>query len=238
MKSKIAQYIKLSTEPVAVIKTDACPQGALQFKEGTWGCVIALLNEAAKGKTAALSEKTTGCPGGKAGVGFKPFEPGTIEYFLSVGGKGSKEGEFYKESPDLALSYIEQLPEISPKEYLVLKPVSRITKNDDVQSVVFLVNADQLSGLVTLANYDQAEQDSVRIKFGAGCAQSLLYTMADSELDNNICMIGLTDPSARKCIDKDILSFSIPYRRYLEMERKADDSFLSKKTWQLIAKRI
>ncbi len=237
-KSIIAEYIKLSNEPVAIIKSDLCPEGAMQFKEGRWGCVIALLNAASKGKVAALSDRTTVCQGGKAGTGFQPFKTGTIEYFLSVGGKGPKPGEFYKESPELALDYIESLPSITPKEYLLFKPLSAVVEEDKIETIVFLVNADQFSGLVTLANYDQPTQDNVKIKFGSGCAQSILYSLADSEEGKDTCMIGLTDPSARKCIDKDILSFSIPYERYLEMEEKASGSFLSTDTWNTIKKRI
>lgn len=238
MKSKIAEYIKMSIEPVAVMKTNECPEGALQFQEGKWGCVVALLNAASKGKTAACSDKTTFCKGGRAGTGIEPLELGFIEYFLSVGGRGPKEGEFYKESPELAAKYVEAMPRVTPKEYLVLKPLSAVEENENIETIVFLVNADQLSGLVTMANYDQPELDSVKIKFGAGCAQSLLYSMADADEGRDVCTIGLTDPSARKCIDKDVLSFSIPYKRYLEMERKADGSFFTKETWQQVSERI
>lgn len=238
MNSKIAEYIKLGNEPVAVIKSSTCPEGALQFKEGKWGCVVSMINAAAKGRSAALTEATVACPGGKGGTGFKPLEPGFIEYFLSVGGKGPKEGEFYKESPELARDYVEKMPRIEAKEYLVLKPLSEVSGDDKINSVVFLVNADQLSALITLANYDQKAEGDVSIRFGAGCAQSLLFSMADEDEGKGTCTIGLTDPSARACIDKNTLSFSIPYSRFQEMEAKADGSFLSKATWQKLSERL
>lgn len=73
MKSVIAEYIRLKNEPVAVCRAGAPPEGALMFRPGKWGCVIAMLAAASKGRTAAFTEDTTTCPGGKAGLGFADF---------------------------------------------------------------------------------------------------------------------------------------------------------------------
>lgn len=238
MKSKMKEAIKLSSQPVAVIKSDRMPEGAIHFKEGVWGCVIPMLSAASKGRTAAFCEETTTCPGGKVGMGFKGFELGTIEYFLSTGGVGPKPGEFYKKNPDLARKYAENVPKVKAERYVVLKPLSEVKEEEKPEAVVFLVNADQLSALATLANYDQPTQDNVQIKFGAGCAQAILYAVSDQEDGKGKCTIGLTDPSARKCISKELLSFSIPYDRYLEMEEQVGESFLTKDTWVHLSERI
>lgn len=237
MESKLAKAIKLTTEPVAVIYSDTCPENVLQYREGVWGCNIALLNAAANGRIAAMSEKTTVCRGGKVGLGFGKFKPG-IEYFLSIGDDGPRPGEHYKKTPELARQYTQSVPDVTAKEHVIFKPLSELSEEDVPQMVIFLVNADQLSGLVTLANYDMEAQNNVQILFGAGCVQSILHPIHAQQSEESICYIGLTDPSARKCIPKDILSFSIPFNRFLKMEEEVNGSFFDTDAWDTIYKRI
>ncbi len=238
MISRIGRAIKLKNHPVAVFRTAARPEGALQFKKGKWGCVISMLGAASKGRTAAFDADTTTCMGGKVGLGFKRFEPGSIEYFLSTGESGGRAGEYYKKSPALAREYVESLPDIQSKGYVVFQPLEELSDGDAPEIVVFLVNADQLSALVQFSGYDRSARDPVRIGFGSGCAQAVLFAMKEAESENPKCVVGLTDPSARRFVDRDLLSFSIPYRRYLELEGQVEESFLTKKTWLDLSKRI
>lgn len=228
MESKIAKAVKLPNQPVAVWRAHDKPEGALTLTPGKWGCTIAHLNAAARGKAAAASVENVVCRGGRPGLGLAPFETSEIEYFLSTGSKGPKPGERYKKNPELALDYINGLPDVRA-EWTVLTPLSAV-EDVEPEAVVFLVNADRLSALVTLANFDRRDQEGVRVLFGAGCAQSVLYPLAEQIKGGNLCYIGLTDPSARKCVSADILSFSAPWGRFLELEAAADESFLHTET--------
>lgn len=135
MESKIAKHICLKNHPVAVLRADNMPEQAIAFKEGKWGCVVALIKVASQGKIAAAAKDTTVCMGGRAGLG-------------------------------------------------------------------------------------------------------VLYPLAAEEKGEKTCYIVMTDPSARKVISKELMSFSIPYCRFVEMEQEADGCFFATDTWETIKKRI
>ncbi len=239
MNSKISELIKLKNSPVAVVQSEICPEKVLQFKENHWGCVIAMLSAAANGKIAAFTKETATCLGGRAGLGFEKYPLGWIEYFLSCGGEGVDRCEHYKKNPVFARDFIcgvsnaliEKLP--PRKKFLLFKPLA-LVEEEKPEVIIFLINADQLSGLVTLANYDSARHDAVKILFGAGCAQTILYPMSEK----NFCFVGLTDPSARKFIDKNLLAFGMSYEKFLQLETVAEESFLTADAWQKISRRI
>ena len=70
MESRIAREIKLRFHPVAVLFANEKPEGALQLKEGSRGCVVNMLTAAARGRTAAFDRQTAGCLGGGVGLCF------------------------------------------------------------------------------------------------------------------------------------------------------------------------
>ena len=238
MESKIAKHICLNNHPVAVLRADSVPQKAICFKEGKWGCVVALIKAASQGKIAAAAKDTTVCMGGRAGLGFQGYEHGWIEYFLSTGNDKIPHSEFYKKTPELAKIFTDTIPKIEAPACLVFKPLDLVEDDEKPECIIFLVNADQLSGLTTLANYDRISQNNVQVNFASGCGQAVLYPLSAEEKGEKTCYIGLTDPSARKVISKEQMSFSIPYSRFLEMEQEADGCFFTTDTWETIKKRI
>ena len=109
MESRIKNFIKLKNQPVAVIQVDELNEKVLQFKPGQWGCVAAMLVAAANGKVAAFSKDTATCIGGRAGLGFEKYPLGWIEYFLSCGSPTVERCEHYKQTPELAKNFIENI---------------------------------------------------------------------------------------------------------------------------------
>jgi uncharacterized protein (DUF169 family) len=242
MESRLVKELSLRYEPVAVLLSNEKPEGALQSKEGKWSCTIPLLIAAAKGKTSVFERKTTGCLGGKAGLGFGQFPnyPDGIEYFLSVGKSGLFEGEGYLKDPELGGNFVECLPITDiPYQYVIFKPLSQVEVTKEVpELIIFYVNTDQLSALTVLANYYRPGIENVMIPFSSGCQSIFLVPYAEAQKENPRGVVGLTDITVRPMVEADMLSFSVPYKMFLDLEENIEGSFLEKHLWHRVAARI
>ena len=266
MESKIASAIRLELEPVALIWADEKPEGAMEFAPGKWGCVLFLMAAAASGKTAVASRETFGCFGGGVGLGFgnqyKSF-PGGEECFcrfLSCGNAGTEPGESigqgmaasgaaamaeefllgerYLKTPEVVRQFVAGLPMMEiPARYVVMKPLGDVDfSRDNVRSITFLVNPDQLAALVVLANYDSPHNVNVIIPFTAGCQSIGICTFRENQREQPRAVVGLVDLSARKNLrrqfGKDVMSFSVTPEMFRRMEENVEGSFLERTTWK------
>ena len=264
--SKIATALRLPYHPVALSWRDSRPEGARQFQEGRWGCLMWLLAHAAKGKTAVCDIRTFGCFGGGVGMGFgnqyRNFPGGESGFchFLSSGNAsrpGGTElaekikpflrpeaydnflyGERYLKTPARVEKFIAELPitEI-PAAYVVFQPLAEAVSDEQKpQSVIFFVNPDQLAALVVLANYDREGNENVIIPFAAGCQSIGIYPYREAKAVNPRAVVGLTDISARVYLRRQLgdhlLSFTVPFTLYEEMENNVTGSFLERHTWR------
>jgi len=248
MESLLAKKLHLTSKPVAILMSNEKPEGALQFQPGRWGCVMAMLKAASQGRTAVFDRETVGCGGGGVGLGFgNAFHTsgagntGGMEYLLSTGrGEGYPEGEGYRKTPELAACFLTNLPIVElPYTYRIFKPLDQVDLTVEQPCLVtFYVNADQLCGLVVMANYDRPDLNNVIIPHGSGCQGVFLIPYDEVKSENPRAVVGMMDPSARPFIDQDKVTFTVPYKRFLEMEANIPNSFLNKSTWSKIDERI
>jgi len=227
MNSKIAEAIRLKSQPVAIIFSNDKPKQAIEFKENTWGCTLWLMSSAAKGKTAVCSRRTFGCFGGGTGVGFGDQYtnfPGGADCFcrfLSSGNEGDPtgeavaegmkqfakpefiedflKGERYIKDPAGVQEFINLLPLRNiPAEYVVYKPLSQVDfSKEHPISVVFFSDPDQFSAIGVLANYCYPGNENVRFPFAAGCQAIGIYSYAEADMEPPRAVAALMDLSAR-----------------------------------------
>jgi uncharacterized protein (DUF169 family) len=213
----------------------------MEFKPGRWGCVSAMLFQVAKGKTAVFSSETAGCPGGSMGLGFSSRYPQEMEFILSTGKEGQFEGKSLKKTPELVKDSLEPHTKLATitEEFVILKPINEVDLNKENPSViVFFANADQLTALCTLVNYGIAGNENVIVPFAAGCQSFCSLPLAESKKSQPRAIIGMLDISARPFLDADLLSFSLPVEMFNNMEANIPGSFLDKKEWLNLSKRI
>ncbi|VBB48542.1 conserved hypothetical protein [uncultured Desulfatiglans sp.] len=149
-----------------------------------------------------------------------------------------RHGEGYIKTPELVKRFIDTMPIMEvPKKYVVFKPLSDLDPGkEQPQVIVFLADPDQLSALVVLANYGREGNENVIIPFAAGCQQIGIFAYREARSERPRGVIGLTDLSARKNLkkqlDRNLLSFAVPWRMFEEMEDNVEGSFLQKETWR------
>jgi uncharacterized protein (DUF169 family) len=238
MKSRIAEELKLKYQPVAVVFTNEKPAEAGRLPEDSRGCVIGMHVAATKGKTSVFDRAHHGCMGAKVGLGFGGFHrPGMAE-FLSTG-SAEREGEHYWKSPVEAQAFIDAQPVTDiPYEYVVFKPLSEVAEGEEPQLVNFYANPDQISALVVLANYGRSTPDNVAARMGAGCHTICLIPLDESKKTPPRAVIGMFDITARPYVDADVLSFSMPFSMFKEMEANVPGSFLEHPDWKKVRARI
>jgi len=149
-------------------------------------------------------------------------------------------GEVFKKSPELVEKFLESLPAIDvPAKYVIFKPLSSLSEDEKPVLVTFVANADQISALIALASYGRAGNDNVILPSAAGCHQIGIYAYREAASESQRAVLGLTDLSARKTVrgilGKEVLTFAVPYRMFLEMEGNVEGSFLERSLWSSMA---
>ena len=246
MESRLAQAVALGSSPIAVILTDEKPEGASQFKEGSRGCVGASIVAVAKGKTAVFDRQTYGCPGGGVGLGFgNCYEQRgfAIDKLLSSGdpeagaGGPMAEGERFFNSPETVREWLGHVPMTEvPTEYVVMKPLEKVTEADHPAVVTFLVNADQLSALIVMTGFARGDAEPPIAPFGGAC-QSILFAYAEARREAPRGVLGFFDIAQRKRVSRELLSYTVPWSLFLPMEAGVADSFLELGAWRELRER-
>jgi uncharacterized protein (DUF169 family) len=257
---KLIDVLGLDEEPMGVYYTDTEPTDGVSPKpqkpvsreaeekgEIDWNavlenfsCVIGNVWRARKKKTAAFFDRERfGCIGGAFYLGFlKPYL-NIHPYFISTGLPNVVEGERYADSPEAAQAFFDAIdPLPAPARYCVIKPISQFSGEENPPVVVFFVRPEALSGLFSLVAFLKREIEAVRTPFGPGCSGLVTWPMKYLDEKKECAVIGSFDPSCRKFLRTDELTFAVPYSLYQEMLDRWEESFLITESWKVVKKKI
>ena len=202
-------------------------------------CIICDLKKVRNGKTVSFDIHTVGCGGGKRYLGFDSRLAPHFEYFLSCGIPGKLEGERYKKSPELVKAFLkDQKIFKAPGDYIVFKRWDRMEDGDHPLVVIFFAPPDVLSGLFTLANFDERQPNGVIAPFCAGCSSIVDYPYREIHSSRPRAVLGMFDVSARPCVSSTDLTFAVPWPKLVRMVNQMNESFLITKSWGKVKTRM
>ncbi len=237
--SRWTQYFAQAELPIVFSYTDEPSPPDLAESQNENRCLIGNLNRVRAGHSFVYSAKSPGCSGGKRYTGMSDKLRPNFEYFLSCGIPGKLEGERYKKSPELVEQHLQNHPPFqAPGRDLVFKRWDKVQASEEPLAVIFFATADVLSGLFTLANYDEAGLHAVVAPMGSGCASIVNYPLEESASDHPRCVLGMFDVSARPNVPENTLTFAIPFKRFVEMVGYMDESFLITESWKTVQRRL
>jgi uncharacterized protein (DUF169 family) len=254
------ETLGLDEEPMGVFYTDEKPADGFSPKtidlptrekemknEINWqevfsqfSCVMGHIWRARKKKGVAyFSAEQFGCPGGAFWLGFNKPQAETIIKYVSTGIPNWTEGELYCDSPDALRRIFEYVdPRPAPHKFCVVKPISKFSDVEVPELIAFFMRPESLSGLHQLAAFVTNDPEVVASPWGAGCGNVVVWPLHYLSKGQNKAVIGGWDPSARKFFKTDELSFTLPYKMFVDMIERFDESFLKTKSWATVQKKI
>lgn len=205
-----------------------------------WSCVIGSIWRARrKGVSAYFDREHFGCLGGAFYLGFLKPQLETIVYYVSTGIPGKLEGERYLESPEVTREFFRTIdPRPAPGRFCVFKPLSLLGEGESPEIVSFFARPEVVSGLNQLATFVTNDFEAVQSPFGAGCTSMVTWPLKYLSEGKLKAVIGGWDPSERKYLKPDELTFSVPYEMFQRMLSRWKESFLTTHTWSVIRKRV
>ena len=202
-------------------------------------CIMLDIAKVRQGNSICFNTDSIGCHGGKRYLGFSKNLMPNFEYFLSCGIPGKLEGERYRKTPELVKELMQKVPSFkAPGKYIVFKRWDKLEESDSPEVVIFFAHGDILSGLFTLANFDADNPNGVFCPFSAGCGSIVEFPYLEQESENPRAVLGMFDVSARPYVAENLLSFSVPLKKFKSMLDNMEESFLITKSWQKVQKRI
>lgn len=233
------QYFPGAELPIVFYYTDEERAQLVPSSEG-FRCIICDLGQVRQGTSRRFDVENIACGGARRYLGFEPELRPTFPYFLSCGKPGEIEGERYKRSPELVEAYLERQPAFeAPGEYIVFKRWDQLDDEEDNPAVViFFASGDVLSGLFTLANFDEVDPQAVIAPFGSGCSSIVYHPYQELESGELRAVLGMFDVSARPCVSSNGLTFAIPWPKFERMVEHMDESFLITNSWDKVRARI
>lgn len=259
---KFLDHLGLSEEPLGAYYSDTKPEKAFGPKPGPpisreledqgkldmqevfkhFSCVMGNIWLARKKHCASyISSEEYGCVGGVFYCAMMKPNLRFIEHYVTTGFSGTPiHGERYLPSPEAMRKFLAQVdPRPAPAKYCIFKPLSLFEAGEEPEFVIFFARPEVLTGLVTHTTFTTGEVDCVATPFGAGCTNIIAWPLYYQAQGLDKAVLGGFDPSARKFMKTDELSFTVSWSLYQKMLAALPESMFSVPgSWAEVRKKV
>ncbi len=256
------EHLGLTEEPFGVYYDDTKPEKAFGPKPGVpvsreleeqgkvdmqavfkdFSCVIGNIWLARKKHCAAyISSEEYGCPGGVFYCSMMKPNLRFIEHYVTTGFDGTPvHGERFLPSPESMRKFLGKVnPRKAPAKYCIFKPLSLFSDGEEPEFVIFFARPEVLCGLFIQTTFTTGEVDCVASPFGAGCTNILAWPLFYKEQGMEKAVLGGFDPSARKYMKPDELTFTVPWSLYQKMLKALPESMFNVDgEWTAVRKKV
>ncbi len=259
---KFLEYLGLDEEPFGVYYSDTKPENAFGPKPGpeasreleeqgkvdmqevfkNFSCVMGNVWLARKKRRAAfISSQEWGCLGGVYYCSMMKPNLRFIEYYVSTGIPGSPvHGERYMPSPESMQKFLAEVdPRPAPGKYCLFKPLSLFEDGEEPEFIIFFARPEVLTGLFTHTAFTTGDVNVVAVPFGAGCTNMIAWPLYYQQKGQEKAVLGGFDPSARKFMKTDELTFTVPLSLYKKMLAALPESMFNVDgAWHEVRKKV
>lgn len=260
--SKFLGYLGATEGPFGVYYSDTLPEKAFGPKEGvpisreleeqgklnmqevmkTFSCVMGNIWLARKKNGAAfISAEEYGCPGGVYYCSMMKPHLRFIEHYVSTGFEGTPvQGERFMPTPDAMRKFmLEVNPRPATGKYCIFKPLAQFSDERKPEFIIFFARPEVMSGLFTQAIFTTGDMACVVSPFGAGCTNMIGWPLYYRQKGLEKAVLGGFDPSARKFMKTDELTFTVPLDLYEKMLAALPESMFTHETdWSNVRKKV
>jgi uncharacterized protein (DUF169 family) len=255
-------YLGLSEAPFGVYYDDTKPENAFGPDPGPpisreleaqgkldmrsifkhFSCVMGNIWLARKRHRAAyISANAYGCPGGVFYCSMMKPNLKFIEHYVTTGYPGTPmHGERYLPTPEAMRNFLATVdPRKAPAEYCIFKPLPLFADNEEPEFIIIFARPEVLSGLFTHTAFTTGDVDCVASPFGAACTNLVAWPLYYKEKGIDKAVLGGFDPSARKYMKTDELTFTVPLSLYQKMLAALPESmFTVDGAWKVVRKKV
>ena len=227
---------------------------SIPFIKGQKDCPAAYIIAAAKAGISSYFDRANydACDGGRLGLGFtrEYRDAHRLSCYLSTGDEALKEwnlncpfssgrGERLFATPEIAYySKHENIErELIPTRYVVFQPLSKVAEDQTPDQIHIFANPDQLSALIIMLGFMTGERDNVNARFEAAC-HCVSLTYQESLTDKPRAVLGFVDLGQRPDLPKDLLSLTMSYDKFKEIEACVEESCITSEGWKPMAERL